>query len=396
MEDPRESMTTSISDAELERRWKAVREVMQDEQVDYLLMRNDEEFIGGYVRWFTDIPARHSYPFTVILPVDEEMTLINCGPTPPGEPYPPAWAVRGVKNRLGAPYFPSAHYTSKYDAELALGVLSEKKAATIGLVGKSYIPMNFFDYLNKHLLGAKFVDMTDRIDQVKVIKTPEELDLIRRCAEIQDVAIDHVKKSIKPGKRTFEIHAEAQYSVMMQGSERQLILVNSAPPGIPAPFTFRRFQNRILKEGDQVSLLIEVNGPGGYYTEIARIFSIGEPSQELQEAFAIAVEAQEHTLTLLKPGAKPKDILDANNDFLTKKGYGTERRLYSHGQGYDLVERPFMLADETMKIQAGLNMTIHPAAYNDTVWAAVCDNYIVHEDGPGPCLHRTPKEIIVV
>jgi hypothetical protein len=60
MEDPRQRLTTSVSTGELERRWKAAREVMKEQKIDYLIMRNDEEFIGGYTRWFIDMPARHS------------------------------------------------------------------------------------------------------------------------------------------------------------------------------------------------------------------------------------------------------------------------------------------------------------------------------------------------
>jgi Xaa-Pro aminopeptidase len=83
----------------------------------------------------------------------------------------------------------------------------------------------------------------------------------------------------------------------------------------------------MIKEGDQVSVLIEVNGPGGFYVEIARIFSLGKPSQELVDAFAYSVEAQKHTLSLMKPGADPREILKANNAFLQKKGYRPELRL---------------------------------------------------------------------
>jgi Xaa-Pro aminopeptidase len=397
MEDLRGRLTTSISKAELERRWEAARETMREHKIDYLLMRQDEEFLGGFVKWFSDFSARHSYPFTVIFPVDEEMTLINCGGFPPAEAtFPPQWAVRGVKRRLGAPYFESVHYTSTYDAELSVGVLKEKKRATIGLVGRSYIPITFYEYLRKHLPGRKFVDATDWIDQVKVIKSEEEIELIRRTAALQDVAMEHVRKSIRPGRRGFEILAEAQYSCVMQGSERQLILVNSGPRGTSVPFQVRHFQNRVIREGDQFSLLIEVNGPGGFYTEIGLIFSIGKASQELEDAFGVALEAQELTLQLLKPGGNPKDIWDANNEFLQKRGYSLERRLYAHGQGYDLVDRPLIRYDELMKIQAGMNITVHPAATNSTVWATVCDNYMVTETGVSPCLHQTPKEIIVV
>lgn len=396
MEDPKERLTTSISTAELERRWKAVREVMRKKKVDFLIMRQDEEFLGGYVKWFTDLPARHSYPFTVIFPVDEEMTLVSVGAPPPSEPSPPSWAVRGVKRRLSAPYFPSVYYTGTYDAELAAGVLKEKKRATIGLVGRSFIPITFYEHLRKHLIGYKFMDMTDEIDQIKVIKSPEEVELIKRTAALQDVAMEHVRKVLRPGRREFEIHAEALYSTMMQGSERQLILVSSGPPGMPVPFQARRFQNRVIREGDQISILIEVNGPGGFYTEIGRIFSIGRPSQQLQDAFGVALEAQDLTLRLLKPEADPKEIIEANNQFLQRKGYAPERRLYAHGQGYDLVERPLIRQDEPMRIKAGMNIVVHPSAANPAVWASVCDNYMVTEAGVGPCLHKTPKEIIVV
>jgi Xaa-Pro aminopeptidase len=396
MFDPKERLTQCISLSELERRWELARGVMREHKLDYLLMRNDEEFLGGYVKWFSDFSARHSYPFTVIFPRDDQMTLINCGPKAPGDPAPAEWAVRGVKQRLNAPYFPSAHYTHTLDAELAVSVLKEKKDATVGLVGKSFIPLNFYEYLVKHLPGVRFVDMTEQIDQIKVIKSAEEIELIKGTAALQDKAIEHVKNTIKPGMRDFEVLAEAQYSVVKSGSERQLILACSAPKGALASFQFRHFQNRVIQEGDQFSLLIEVNGPGGFYTEIARIFSLGTPSQELVDAYGVAKEAQQHSLSLIKPGAKVQDVMAANDEFLIRRGYKPELRLYAHGQGYDLVERPVFLDGETMPIKAGMNLTVHPGAVSDTVWAAVCDNFIIGPDGPGECLHKSPQELIIV
>jgi Xaa-Pro aminopeptidase len=272
----------------------------------------------------------------------------------------------------------------------------EKKGATIGLVGKSYIPVNFFEYLDKHLTGVRFVDATEQIDRIKVIKSREEIDLIRRTAELQDAAMAHLKRTIKPGMRDFEVYAEALYHTTLSGSERQLILVASGPPGTPVPFLPRHFQNRVIKKGDQVSVLIEVNGPGGLYAELGRIFSLGKPPQALQDAFGVALEAQQVSLRMLKPGADCKEIWDANNAFLEHKGYFTERRLYAHGQGYDLVERPLIRYDEPMKITSGMNLTVHPGAVNANVWASVTDNYVVTANGVTPCLHKTPKEIIVV
>ena len=60
-----ERLNTPISTPELERRWKAVREAMAREKIDVLVMQNNNDHMGGYVRWFTDIPATNGYPNTV-------------------------------------------------------------------------------------------------------------------------------------------------------------------------------------------------------------------------------------------------------------------------------------------------------------------------------------------
>lgn len=398
MEDPKERLVSSVSTPELERRWKAAREVMKERKIDYLLMRQDEEYYGGYVRWFSGITPRHSYPITVIFPIDDEMTTISSSPpAPPNEGRPPEWAVRGVKKRLGAPYYPSLHYTNYYDAELAVGPLNEKKGATVGFVGTSSIGAPFYLYVTQHLPGATFVDATDPIDYLKAVKSPEEIELIKGTARLQDAVIEHLKKVIRPGLKDLEINAEADYVSTKMGSTRLQVLISSYHPGEQTiGFMGRHFMNRVVKEGDHLIVLLEGNGPGGYYTEIARVFSLGEPAQEAKDMYALVLEAQELSRRMLKPGADPKEIWDTNNEFLQKRGSGPEARLYAHGEGYEMVERPAIRYDEPMKIQAGMNIAVHPVGKNKRVWTNCCDNYLVIKDGLALCLHQTPKDIIVL
>ena len=87
---------------------------------------------------------------------------------------------------------------------------------------------------------------------------------------------------------------------------------------------------------------------------------------------------------------------DANNDFLRSRGYQEETRLYAHGQGYDLVERPSFQIGESMKIQENMNIAVHPVVASKKATAILCDNYIVTKTGVSECLHKTPKEIFVV
>lgn len=395
MDDPKESLTEFISTSELERRWREVRKKMKEEGIDFLVMQNDNEWLGGYVKWFTDIPARNGYPLTVIFPIDDEMTTITCGGKPPGDLGPPAWTLRGVKGRLTAPYFRSLMYSNTYDAELTVETLKVNKKAKIGIVGKGTMSATFYEHLRKSLSETTFVEASDLVDQIKAIKSDEEIALIKKTVALQDEAIEYAKKAIRPGRRDFEIIADIIYKVTELGSEEQLVIGGSGPLGKPVPMQKRHFQNRVVREGDQFTLMIEVNGPGGMYAECGRIFFLGKVPSELQDAYELCKETQKMTLKLLKPGADPGEIWRANNQFLLKKGQLPETRLFAHGQGYDLVERPAIRDDEPMKLQARMNITVHPIIGSDRIWVWVCDNYLITETGIEP-LHKSPQTIFSI
>ncbi len=318
---PQERLVRSISTPELERRWKVTREMMREHGLDYLVIQNHEEFLGGTVRWLTDFAARHQYPMTVIFPVDDEMTLIACGlDAPAAQVYPPPSAARGVKEVLGAGYFATIQYTNTYDAELALDVLKRKKNPTIGWVEKVFIPVTFHDHIVRNLPGASFVEATEWLDRIKAIKSPEEMGLIQECAVLQDGCLEHLRKTIKPGMHDYEVYAEAHYFCSLNGSSRGIVQVGSGPLGTKVPFDFFRMQNRVIREGDQVSVLIEVNGPGGYYSEAMRTYMVGaEPSPVLQEACAAALECEKMIAAGLVPGADPRELWQAYVDFMVAR-----------------------------------------------------------------------------
>jgi len=111
--------------------------------------------------------------------------------------------------------------------------------------------------------------------------------------------------------------------------------------------------------------------------------------------FGLALEARKLFLSLLKPGADPQTLWEANNEFLTKHGYQEESRLFAHSLGYDMVERPTITPGETMPIPTRLNIGIHPVVKSEAHgW--VCDNYFLHDSGEIELLHKTPQKIFVV
>jgi len=73
-----------------------------------------------------------------------------------------------------------------------------------------------------------------------------------------------------------------------------------------------------------------------------------------------------------------------------------EARLYCHGQGYDLVERPLVRSDEPMTIEKDMNIVVHPTYIHAGYLNWLCDNYLIGGNGPGDRLHQFPEEIVEV
>ena len=388
-----ERVNTPISGAELERRWTAVRTAMAGEHIDVLLMQANNDFMGGYVKYFTDIPATNGYPVTVLFPREERMSVIGQGPMGAVRELPPEGdgIRRGVARFMGSPSYASAPYTASYDAALAKGALHG--FSTIGLVGTAAMSFALVDHLKRNLPKARFIDASDLVDRIKAVKSDEEIGLIRRAAAMQDAAWHEVLEAVRPGMRDLEVAAVAEHAGHRYGSEQGLFLCASGRVGTAAVFGNRHLQNRVIREGDYFSLLIENSGPGGFYTELGRTCVLGRASQEMKDEYEFVLEARKFTLDRLKPGALPRDVWDAYNAFMRENGRPQEKRLHCHGQGYDMVERPLVRHDEPMPLGGNMVVACHPTYATERTYSWICDDFLIGERGVAERLHKTEEKI---
>ncbi len=392
-----ERLLNPISQAELERRWAAVRATLRERGLDALVVQSNNDWLGGYAKWLTDHPATNGYPRTVMFHADDWMTVVEMGPRGGRRKLGGNDEVhRGVGEILTTPAFTSVAYTDEYQAELVVSEIKRRNYKAIGVAGGGALPHKFMDRIEKDLAPIRPIDMTEAIDWLKAIKSPEEIAAIRKAAHMQDEIFARLLTKVKPGMRDTEITALAQYEGRLLGSEQGLFLGTSAPLGVRSGFADRYQQGRTLKPGEHFTILIENNGPGGFYTELARTMVFGKATQQLLDGFAAMKAAQDHTLSLIKPGASCRDIAAAHDTYMRSRNFPPELRLYCHGQGYDLVERPLIRSDETMTLAVGMNLAVHPGYETDAMFAVICDNYLVEENGPSECLHRTEKKIFEV
>jgi Xaa-Pro aminopeptidase len=255
-------------------------------------MQNNNDHMGGYVKYFTDLPATNGYPMTVVFPRDEAMSIVSQGPFGMVKELPQEGdgVRRGVKTWMTTPSYASAYYTACYDPELAGNALTPYAGGTIGLVGSYQMSVALIDHLrNGRLSNSKFVDASDLVDRIKVIKSPEEMELIKRTARMQDGAMRAAFGAVEPGLREADVSAIAECYSRRHGGENGIYLCASGPIGTPCQISQRHYQNRVIREGDYVMLLVEDSGSGGYYTELGRTCVVGQVPQHMTDEFAFTL-----------------------------------------------------------------------------------------------------------
>lgn len=380
--------------AEMERRWSLVRDHMHDQGLQAVIAMGCDDYLGGYVRWLCDRPAANAYPVVAIFHADAPMSLIEHGPRGGRQDVSKHPEFSGVEELLTTTSWRSVPSTYRNEADIACSVLKSRGYHKVGMVGSGGMPFAFVEALTE--TGVELVDATAFFDLCKAIKSDVELEEIRATAAMQDEIFQCLLNQIKPGMRDLDVAAIAQFEARRRGSEQGIVMVSSKPIGQPTLMATAHFQNRTFERGDHLTVLIEVNGPAGYYTELGRTIVLGKATPELQDAMSLAVSAQRNVLGRMTNGALCADIAATNDSFLGSHGLQAETRVFSHGQGYDLVEWPLVRDDEATALVAGMNVPVHPSFVQGGAFGFVCDNFIVQPDGAPMRIHATPQRLFEI
>jgi Xaa-Pro aminopeptidase len=391
------SLRDAISTAELQRRWSLARMQMRNAGIDALVLQSSEDWMGGYTRWFTDTPATNAYPRSVIFPAEGLMTTCEVGV------FGGEWSYdgthpefRGVGRRVSTPSFNGAvDYTGRYDAALMAKALRDSGYKKVGLVGPNGMYHGFAQGLKELLPAVTWVDATDVVDDMKAIKSAEEIALIRATAAMQDEVMAQLLAEVRPGMKEFELAAKMQYLTTLRGGSQGLYIVMATPPGQPSFVKPKYLQSREIQKNDVVGIMIECNGPGGFYTHLFRFAVMGRAAAEIVDAHALVLEAEQNVLDRLRPGASCKEVFLAHNAFMRSHGLPEERRILCHGQGYEMVERPLIRDDESMTVRENMNLGLHASMLVGKNFMSNTNNFLIGPSGPER-LHKTPQQLFEI
>lgn len=202
----------------------------------------------------------------------------------------------------------------------------------------------------------------------KLIKTPEQIEGIRRSGLITTGALDLVEREIRVGMSTQEINDLVHEYTISHG-------------GIPAPLNYEGFpksvctsinevvchgipsEYEILEEGDIINVDVTTI-LDGYYSDASRMFIIGKTSQENQKLVDVAKECLQIGMEAAKPYGFVGDIGYAIQQHAKKNGFSVVRDLSGHGVGLEFHEEPdidhYGRKGTGMLLVPGMVFTIEP------------------------------------
>ena len=264
----------------------------------------------------------------------------------------------------------------------------------IGVVGIDNMSVPFYETLAL-ALGAQLVRIPDIVAQLRAIKSPAEVALMRQAASLSDVGFQTMLEVARPGIKGIELVAEMERAVRLQGADHAKYWMASGPsPDWAGARLDLKPHERRLREGDLMASCSYVLYKG-YWCHGHRMGTLSWPCPELDRLCTLGREAQDAGLAQIKRGAPIGVIGQAIRAHAEPRGLEIQGGRYGHGMGMDYAELPALAETTTTPIEPGMTFVVH-AAYelpeSDKMFVPLGDVCHVGEKGTEMLMEfpRTP------
>jgi Xaa-Pro aminopeptidase len=249
----------------------------------------------------------------------------------------------------------------KFDAMRVLADVLRKRGLARARIGieMDYLPAGDFSALRDALPDAKFIAAENLLARLRQIKTPEEIDVLRRLSRIADKAITDAYHSVRAGSSEMDLAAALTRGVYEQGAEYFKLMIVAT--GERSVFPNVGPTERILKHGDvcRVEIFPMI---GGYHAGVCRTAAVGAAPPEAERIWANLTACKHLLLDAIKPGASSRAIYELYLSKLSELGL-PPISFIGHGIGLHLHEDPYLGPTQDQPLEAGMVLGIEPLVY---------------------------------
>jgi len=252
----------------------------------------------------------------------------------------------------------------------------------------------FFESLKSRLpMRASLTAVTGWIEELRMMKSPAELALIRRSVETNSRAFEETVARVKPGITEQDLAAELEYRMRKLGAEKssfETIVAAGENSALPhaQPGTARLDRGLVVVDMGAMQ--------DGYASDMTRMLHVGSPGTKVKRIYRAVLEAQLAAIDAVRPGIRTAAVDAAARKVLQR--YGLDKAFThstGHGLGLEIHEPPRLGRKDKLKLQVGMAITIEPGAYIEGFGGIRIEDTVVVTENGCQILTPTPKDLRV-
>lgn len=250
---------------------------------------------------------------------------------------------------------------------------------------------NILEIMDK--VDVKFVNGKKILEEMRIIKTSEELELLKEASARNDKVMERIIGYIKPGMTEKEVADKISEFFVEEGCEPEFAIVATGPNSALPHYTGNQ---RVIQEKDVVLLDI-----GGKYknlsSDMTRTIFVGGVTEEERKIYDLVLEAVIAGESKAVEGTFIPEVDKAARGVIESAGYGQNftTRL-GHGIGYSVHEAPDIKESNHRNLEKGMAFSIEPGIYMiDKFGVRIEDIVLITENGT-EIINNFSKELIVI
>ncbi|MFC4558785.1 M24 family metallopeptidase [Virgibacillus kekensis] len=259
---------------------------------------------------------------------------------------------------------------------------------------QDHVTYSTFGQYNE-LFTTELVPVSGIVEELRLVKTEDELTVMRQAAKIADDAFEHIKEFIKPGVREIDVSNELEFFMRKQGatsSSFDIIVASGYRSALPHGVA----SDKKIESGELVTLDYGALY-NGYCSDITRTVAVGEINDKLRTIYNTVLEAQLRGVEGTKAGITGKEADALTRDYIKEKGYGDYfGHSTGHGLGMEVHEGPGLSFRSDKKLEKNMVVTVEPGIYVPNVGGCRIEDDIVITETGNERLTNSSKELFVL
>ena len=277
--------------------------------------------------------------------------------------------------------------------------LMKKHGAKSLAIEASHMTVAMLDMFRLKLEHIEFIttnELSRNINDLRMIKSEEELQKIQKAQEIAEAAFDNVLNFIKPGVTEREIALTLDEYMLRHGAEElsfETIALTgkntSMPHGVPSEDVKVQSGEFVLMDFGAVY--------DGYHSDMTRTVCVGQPTDEMREVYDIVLQAQLKAIAEVRSGITGMELDSIARNHISANGYGEAfGHSLGHGVGMEVHELPTASSKSKTVFKPNMVVTVEPGIYLPDKFGVRIEDFVAVTEKSCHNFTKCPKNLIIL